>query len=322
MTNPNNSVGTNGAFGGRTSVNAFNDVMGALSRGILSGWACAPNSGLTVSLGGNGITRDTAIAEDNAGNKTSINNISNSPINVTIGAAPGTNSRIDAIVAYVDNPPSGDPNKTDNPDVCGLIVVQGTTASTPVVPTDSAIRTAITADGASGTTAYYAVLAYITMASGTTDITSGEIAAGPVSQIGNNMVPTSALVDNAVTASKINFGTLGFGNYSTSEQNTGFTWIDDKAIYKKTVYLNQFPDNASANFPHSISNLGTVVNFEGIATNNTTTTFPIPFVSRSAVTDQIEIQITSTDVFIYTGTNFWHDNNFFGYVTIYYTKSA
>lgn len=142
------------------------------------------------------------------------------------------------------------------------------------------------------------------------------------SQIANSAVTTNKIADDAVTASKIDFGTLGFGNYSTSEQDTGFTWIDNKSIYKKTVYLNPFPDNASANFPHSISNLGTVVNIEGIATNNTTTTFPIPFVSRSAVTDQIEVQITSTDVFIYTGTNFWHDNNFFGYVTIYYTKSA
>lgn len=188
MTNPNNAVGTNGAFGGRTSVNAFNDVMGGLSRGILSGWACAPDSGLTVSLGGNGTTRDVAIAEDNAGNKTSINNISNSPINVTIGAAPGTNSRIDSIVAYVDNPPSVSVEVTDNPSVCGLIVVPGSVASTPSPANDSAIRTAITADGASGTTAYYVVLAYVTMASGTTDITSNMIASGKSSQISYNQI--------------------------------------------------------------------------------------------------------------------------------------
>jgi len=203
MTNPNNSIGTNGAFGGRTSVNAFNDVMGAFSRGILSGWACNPNSGLTVSIGGDGVHRDTAIAVDNAGNKTSINNISNSPINVTIGAAPGTNARIDAIVAYVDNPPSGTDTVTDNPAACGLIVVEGTTSLAPVNPSDSQIRTAITADGASGTTAYYVVIAYITMASGTTDITANEITAGQYAQIGTNQIE-----DNSVTSSKINYPTL------------------------------------------------------------------------------------------------------------------
>lgn len=202
MTNPNNAIGTNGAFGGRTSVNAFNDVMGALSRGVLSGWDCVPNSGLTVSLGGDGTTRDVAIAEDNAGNKTSINNISNSPVNVTIGAAPGTNSRIDAIVAYVDNPPTGTSTATDNPGACGLIVVEGNSASSPVAPNDSKIRTAITADGASGTTAYYVVLAYVTMASGTTDITSNLISAGPYAQI------SAKIPNNSITASQIDYTTL------------------------------------------------------------------------------------------------------------------
>lgn len=217
MTNPNNAIGTNGAFGGRTSVNAFNDVMGALSRGVLSGWACVPNSGLTVSLGGDGTTRDVAIAEDNAGNKTSINNISNSPVNVTIGAAPGANSRIDSIVAYVDNPPTGNASETDNPDACGLIVVEGTPASTPSPASDGAIRTAITADGASGTTAYYVVLAYITMANGTTDITANEIANGD---------SASLTTDKIVKAQNIDFDTIprivqvdfGTGDSSTTSR--------------------------------------------------------------------------------------------------------
>lgn len=203
MTNPGNAIGTNGAFGGRTSVNAFNDIMGGLSRGVLSGWACAPDSGLKVVLGGNGTTRDVAIAEDNAGNRTSINNISNTPVSVTIGSAPGTNTRIDSIVAYVDNPPEGSDTVTDNPGACGLIVVEGTPASTPVKPTDGAIRTAITADGASGTTAYYVVLAYVTMASGTTDITANMINSGESAQITSNQ-----LADASVTSDKIDFSTI------------------------------------------------------------------------------------------------------------------
>ena len=183
MSNPNNAVGTNGAFGGRTSVNAFNDDLSAYSAGIMSGWACSPSSGLTVVLGGDGSTRDVAVAEDNAGNKTTINNISGSPISVTVGNAPNNNSRIDSIVAYVDNPPQGSATATDNYEACGLIVVSGTVASTPVAPTDSAIRTAITADGASGTTAYYVVLANVTVASGTTDIVSDNIASGNVAEV-------------------------------------------------------------------------------------------------------------------------------------------
>ena len=178
MTNPDNAVGTNAAYGGRTSVNAFNDDLAGYARGIMSGWVCQPNSGLTVSLGGSGSVRDVAVAEDNAGNKTTINNISGTPVDVTMSAAPGTNSRIDAIVAYVDNPPQGSSTIADNYEACGLIAVDGTAASSPVAPSDGAIRSAITADGASGTTAYYVVLAYVTIASGTTDITGDMIVTG------------------------------------------------------------------------------------------------------------------------------------------------
>lgn len=193
MTNPGNAVGTNAAYGGRTSVNAFNDNLAIYSRGILSGWACEPDSGLTVVLGGDGNTRDVAVAEDNAGNKTTINNISGSPVSISLGAAPGTNARIDAIVAYVDNPPQGSDTTADNPQSCGLIVVAGTPASTPIEPSDNTIRAAITADGASGATAYYVVLATVTITSGTTDIVSDDITAGLNSMIqARNIDPAMA----------------------------------------------------------------------------------------------------------------------------------
>lgn len=188
MTNPNNAVGTNGAFGGRTSVNAFNDDLASYSAGILSGWACAPDSGLDVMLGGDGNIRDVAIAEDNAGNKTTINNISGAPIVVSVDNPPTTNSRVDSVVAYVDNPPTGSATATDNYEACGLIVVAGTASSTPSAPNDSAIRTAITNDGASGTTAYYVVLANITVASGTTDLTSENIAQDNIAGVGSNNI--------------------------------------------------------------------------------------------------------------------------------------
>lgn len=173
MTNPNNAIGTNGAYGGRTSVNAFNDNLAIFQgRGVLSGFVVSPNAGMSVAIGGDGSTRDVAIAEDNIGNKTTINNISESPISLTIAGAPASNSRIDAIVAYVDNPAQGSATETDNPSACGLLDVQGAVSATPSQPDENAIRTAITADGASGSTAYYVVLGYITVANGTTDITS------------------------------------------------------------------------------------------------------------------------------------------------------
>lgn len=267
-TNPNNAVGTNAAYGGRTSVKAFNDNIGAYSRGIISGWACSPSSGMTVALGGDGTTRDVAIAEDVSGNKITVNNISEAPINVTMSAAPSSNSRIDLIVAYVDNPPQGSATALDNPAACGLITVKGTAAVNPVVPSESAIRTAITADGASGSTAYYVILAQITIAAGTTDIVAGNISAGSAAGIGTQNINfdirtgTGALtlpagkwlvtaVANVLTSATGSFSTevswFGrvqlFQGYRTSNQNRNqacFTWTVVLDVSTSTTYAINF----------------------------------------------------------------------------------
>lgn len=180
MTNPGNAIGTNAAYGGRTSVNAFNDLLAAFpGPGILGGWRCVPKAGLTVSLGGDGVTRDVAIAEDNIGNKTTVNNISEQPVDLTLNAAPGFAQRIDAIVAYVNNPPEGTATTADNPEACGIIVVSGTEAAdSPAAPTEAQIRAAIGADGGISTTAYYVVLAQVNLTEGMTDITATNIVSG------------------------------------------------------------------------------------------------------------------------------------------------
>lgn len=233
-TNPNNSVGTNGAYDGRTSVNAFNDVLGVFNgRGILSGWALQPGSGMTITAGGDGSTRDVAIAEDNIGNKTTINNISEAPVPVTISAAPVSNSRIDLVVAYVDNPPQGTSTVTDNYGACGLITVEGTAASTPTAPTEADIRTAITADGGAGTVAYYVVLGSVTVASGTTDITSNMITAGGYSGITSHNIDFTTLVEtrfsNNIYSRKYSDGLLIC--YGTVTLTTGTSPTADGRYY-------------------------------------------------------------------------------------------
>lgn len=305
MTNPNDAVGTSGAYGGRTSVYAFNDSLAPYSRGILSGWVCTPSTGLTVTLGGDGSTRDVAVAEDNIGNRTTINNISLSPISVTISAAPSTNSRIDLIVAYVENAPIGVSTVTDNPSACGLIVVKGTAASTPVPPNDSAIRTAITGDGGSGTTAYYVVLAQITIASGTTTLTSSNITAGASSVISTNQYDRTVLG----------------GDYSTSEVNTGFTWVDGKIIYKKSVYISSLPNTAGSKIiAHGISNLDAIINIEGCYMDVNGYIFPVNSpVSTINVDSFIRTIVFGNNIQINVGMD---RSNCSGYVTLYYTKTS
>lgn len=233
-TNPNNGIGTNGALYGRTSVNAFNDDLALYTgRGALSGFAVSPNAGMSVAIGGDGTTRDVAVVEDNIGNRTTINNRLGTPIVLTIAGAPANNSRIDAIVAYVDNPAQGIATETDNPSACGLIDVQGTVSATPSRPTDANIRSAITADGSSGATAYYVVLAYIIIASGTTDITSNMITQGP-----RGRIEGAKILDKSILPEKIN------DYFSTNEQVVG-TWINGKPLYRKVVPFGALPNNAT-----------------------------------------------------------------------------
>ena len=303
MTNPDNAVGTNAAYGGRTSVNAFNDNLSAYSRGVMSGWACTPAGGLVVSLGGNGTERDVAVAEDNIGNKTSINNISGSPITLTMSAAPGAGTRIDSIVAYVDASPQGEATVTDNYGACGLIVVQGTPSSTPTAPSDNEIRSAITSDGASGPTAYYVVLANINMASGTTDITDGEIMAGDVAKIASQNLDFTKM------------------SYSLSEQETPYTWVDGKTIYSKTIYVGNLPNAGSKDVAHNITNIDSVVSISGVATNPSVDgdpfSLPIPY-SANVLEYIVSVSRIGGNIRVYTGPD---RSQFTAYINMLYTKN-
>lgn len=128
-------------------------------------------------------------------------------------------------------------------------------------------------------------------------------------------VDTANIVDEAVTADKIDFTTLG-GNYSTSEADTGFTWIDGKIIYKKTVDIGNLPNNTSKSVAHNISNLSTLVKIEGAA-KSSTGFLPLPTVLTVAA-NQVGVTVDSTNVNIYTGLD---RSSYSGYVTLYYTKS-
>lgn len=241
-TNPNNAVGTNAAYSGRTSPNALNDALGIFSgRGVLSGWDCLPDSGMDVKIGGDGSHRDVAIAEDNSGNKITVNNISQAPISVTIPAAPASNSRIDAIVAYVENPPMGTSTDTDNPGTVGLIVVSGTVASSPVVPSDNTIRTAITSDGAAGSTAYYVTLATVLVQSGTTTITGSNITDGDSATISNSSIAENSISNTKLSSPKvIASGTKVFGTVIAGDNDAvvqiGTTLADTSYQVQLTTY--------------------------------------------------------------------------------------
>lgn len=108
-------------------------------------------------------------------------------------------------------------------------------------------------------------------------------------------------------------------DYSTSEINTGAKWIDGSAIYKKTVSIGALPNNTEKSVAHNISNIESIVKFEGFAKNNNfSNQIPLPFISTTAA-NQIYILTNSTNIIIGSGTD---RSSLIGYVTLYYTKSS
>ena len=312
MTNPDQTVGTNAGFDGRTTPNAMNDILGAFSRGRISGWACSPKSGMTIQIGGDGTTRDVAIAEDNAGNRLTINNRTATPVEITLAGAPATGNRIDSIVAYIANPPTGaGATSVDFPDAVGIIAVSGTAAGTPSAPNEAAIRDGITADGASGASAYYVVLANITVGQGVTTIGSGAIAAGAFAQISTNIVdPTPAdgsittpkladlavttgkiankgvtnakIADDTIAAGKIDWSTFQRGTISTRNYNAGATDV--------TVNINQM-----ANTNYTVILMITAggaywTNITTKITARTASSFTVTVYSKEATAQSVEFE--------------------------------
>lgn len=324
MTNPGDAVGTNGAYGGRTSVNAFNDVLSAFSgRGIIQGWNVVPGGALNVKLGGLPKVRDMAIAENDLGQRTTINNISNQPITVELEAAPTLGSRIDTIVAYVNNPPDAivtNPIQIDNPSVCGLIIVPGNVSNNPVTPDETMIRAAITADGAAGSTAYYVVLGTVAISTGMTTVTQSNITQGASSTLGaagiaNNSVTTPKLADGAVDSSKLAQGAVKSENVDWATMNDSYNqsrpigqWVDGKIIYRRPIYFT-LDANGETTIDVGALRISSLIKMTANISTGAGTLVPLPsyfpntgtainiYANGSSDTQYTSVQISGTDLF-------------------------
>lgn len=109
------------------------------------------------------------------------------------------------------------------------------------------------------------------------------------------------------------------GSYSTSEVATPYTWVDGSTIYKKTINFGALPNATLKTVTHGVSNLSQVVKMEAIMNRPSFGFFPLPFVSKSAANDQIELSVTSTDIRMASNID-WSGST--AYITIYYTKSV
>lgn len=305
MTNPDNIVRVRARNGGRASVYEANGWCQAYGSGILEGTGVVQNTvaNMTVLVGGSSSKPDVLIAQNPAGYKIALDLVGQQPVTIT---APASNSRISAIVAYTDDLAleSTEDTVTGSPASCGLIVVNGSASASPSAPTDTQIRNAITSDGATGSQASYAIIATITVASNTTTITDALITRNQA----------------GVQSSKIDFTTLS-GNYSTTEVDTGFTWVDGSKIYKKTINFGDLVNSNYKAVAHGISNLKYVVYFTGVAQDKATANrrwrpLNIP---NATGTNYAIVEFNATYVYIYCGDD---KTGMSAYITVYYTKSS
>ena len=177
FTNPGKIVRLRSRPNGRGSVYEANMWAQQHSDGLFSGRGVIRNTvaDMNVLVGGTTDNPDVVLGRLPSGFLIALDIVGQQVIRIT---APSSNKRIASVVAYSDNIAlnSTDTNTTGSPSSCGLIVVYGSTSATPVAPTESQIRQAVTQDGATGSQAVIAVIANITTESSTTTITDEMIA--------------------------------------------------------------------------------------------------------------------------------------------------
>jgi len=124
----------------------------------------------------------------------------------------------------------------------------------------------------------------------------------------------TGLNDASVTAEKTAFG----GDYSTSEVNTGFKWIDGKTIYKKTINFGALPNSTNKNVAHGISSLGYVIDYSMMMVNSSNSHQPVPRTNTASTSVQSTIVINNTSILVTTADNL---SSYSAYATLLYTKT-
>ena len=221
MTNPDNIVRVRARNGGRASVYEANGWAQAFSAGLVEGNGVIQNTSpdMNVLVGGSTTKPDVILATNPAGYKIALDIVGQQAVAIT---APATNSRISSIVAYTDDLAlaTTEDTVTGSPASCGLIVVNGTTSGSPTAPDDGTIRSAITADGATGSQAAYCIIANITVSSATTAITNSLISMN--SALTDKVsVNTAQIEDDAVTNDKVDWSSISKVLYNDPTGTTG-----------------------------------------------------------------------------------------------------
>lgn len=303
FTNPGKIVRLRSRPNGHGSVYEANMWAQQHSDGLFSGRGVVRNTvaDMNVLVGGTTDNPDVVLGKLPSGFLIALDIVGQQVIRIT---APSSNKRIVSVVAYSDNIAlnSTDTNTTGSPSSCGLIVVYGSTSATPVAPTESQIRQAVTQDGATGSQAVIAVIANITTESSTTTITDEMIAVN-YGQLSSHSIDLTTMPGN---------------KYTTTEQDTGQKWINGKTIYQKTFIMGGLGLATTIKKPHNISNLDMVIRIQGIAKENSIgATINLPHAAdQQAYTVTVYADNTNVNIQTYADQRGYAQS----YVTLWYTK--
>ena len=111
--------------------------------------------------------------------------------------------------------------------------------------------------------------------------------------------------------------------YSTEETVTG-TWVNQKPIYKKAIYINSLPNNTTGSYQTGITNMESLINMYGIyqgTAEGIRTTRPLNFFDYTIQQQNITTFYASTNNTIRIKT-FYDWSALSGYVILEYTKTT
>jgi hypothetical protein len=107
-------------------------------------------------------------------------------------------------------------------------------------------------------------------------------------------------------------------NYSTTEQDTGLTWLGGETIYQKTIAVT-CPNNTLTTTAHGITgvDVSTIkIVLEGSGADDGTTAIPLPYVNDIA-TFQVLVSVNATNISLRSSQNM---SAYSGHVTLQYAK--
>lgn len=107
---------------------------------------------------------------------------------------------------------------------------------------------------------------------------------------------------------------------TTNSENETNQFIDGKRVYRKRISTGTLPNNTFKNISTGLTNVD-IIKIEGLVKNSSGSIFPLPFVTTSGITNNIQVNMTSngSNIQISAGID---RSSYSGYVDIYYIKTA